>query len=697
MSLQLSAAGLPAVPAGASARGGASEPTAGSAASARRTARGYLRRIAPRYGLDEAGTKLAVRSAERPGAPGFVVRLQQRYRGIPVLGGELALRLDRRERLLSLSGELERRIELRTRPRLARLRAASLARDRVAAANGIDPAAVEAGAPRLSIYEPRLLGVPGPARPLLVWKVEAGPTATPERRELVLVDGRDGRVRLTIPAVAHAGGERMICDAREAFLARCDAPYARVEGEGPTGITDVDEVYDNLGLAREFYSSRFGRDSFDGQGAEIVATARLCDKGGCPFENASYDFRDRQFRVGQGWGVADVMGHEFTHGVTDSTSRLYYLDQSGGINESMSDIFGELIEPAAERDWLWGEDLPPGQGPIRSLADPPAVGDPGSPDRMRSRLWGKVPDVHFYSGVGNKAGYLIIHGGSFRGEDITGLGADKGAAVYYEAQVAVLTSGSNYRALAFALPQACRNLRGGPEGITAGDCLQVRRAVAATQMRRRPQNVPPGVAPTCRGRDLRPDTSFYDDLEDPGLGLWRTSSRARKDGFRYPQPASETRATSGVTNFYADLGDRETRYRAHVGMTRPVRIPREGLLHFNHGYHFGSDRDDRWLDGGIVEYRRAGARRWRDARRLFDGHGYTGRIRPGRDNPLALKRGRRAFVGSSQGYISSRVDLSTLAGERLRFRFTYGVGRGHLVPSLDWFIDDIHIYRCVGR
>ena len=38
----------------------------------------------------------------------------------------------------------------------------------------------------------------------------------------------------------------------------------------------------------------------------------------------------------------DVAGHEMTHGVTSRTARLVYSGESGGLNESTSDVIGTL-------------------------------------------------------------------------------------------------------------------------------------------------------------------------------------------------------------------------------------------------------------------------------------------------------------------------------------------------------------------
>ena len=70
---------------------------------------------------------------------------------------------------------------------------------------------------------------------------------------------------------------------------------------------------------------------------------------------------------GDGFASADdVVGHELTHGVTEFSSHLFYYYQSGAINESLSDVFGEFVDLSERRrhrhrrrsNWQIGEDLP---------------------------------------------------------------------------------------------------------------------------------------------------------------------------------------------------------------------------------------------------------------------------------------------------------------------------------------------------
>jgi Zn-dependent metalloprotease len=67
------------------------------------------------------------------------------------------------------------------------------------------------------------------------------------------------------------------------------------------------------------------------------------------YDNAYYSDTCRCMFIGDGTyftslGAIDVVGHEMGHGVTHATSNLVYSGESGGLNESSSDIAGEVVE-----------------------------------------------------------------------------------------------------------------------------------------------------------------------------------------------------------------------------------------------------------------------------------------------------------------------------------------------------------------
>lgn len=101
----------------------------------------------------------------------------------------------------------------------------------------------------------------------------------------------------------------------------------------------------------------------------------------------------------------DVSAHEVSHGFTEQNSGLVYSEQSGGINEAFSDMAGEAAEyyMKGKNDFLVGAEIFKKTGALRYFADPTKDGRSiGHADDYTSGL-----DVHYSSGVYNKAFYLI--------------------------------------------------------------------------------------------------------------------------------------------------------------------------------------------------------------------------------------------------------------------------------------------------
>lgn len=104
----------------------------------------------------------------------------------------------------------------------------------------------------------------------------------------------------------------------------------------------------------------------------------------------------------------DTVAHEITHGLTQVTAGLIYANESGGANESFSDIFGTAVEfyTNINPDYFQGEDWftpsTPGDA-LRYMNNPPADGV--SIDHY-SQYYPGI-DVHYSSGIQNKAFYLL--------------------------------------------------------------------------------------------------------------------------------------------------------------------------------------------------------------------------------------------------------------------------------------------------
>ena len=176
-------------------------------------------------------------------------------------------------------------------------------------------------------------------------------------------------------------------------------------------------------------------------------------------------------------GSLDVAAHELTHAVTDSSSGLIYLNESGALNEAFSDIMATAVEfyyqpPGAgvgQADFLIAEDsvrTPGGIGlqGIRSLVNPFAFGDP---DHYSIRYTGPEDDggVHTNSGIPNHAFYLAIAGGTNRvsGLSVTGVGLaniEQMEKVFYRAFTLLMPANSTFATARAATIQAARDLYG---------------------------------------------------------------------------------------------------------------------------------------------------------------------------------------------------------------------------------------------
>ena len=442
----------------------------------------------------------------------------------------------------------------------------------------------------------------------------------------------------------------------------------------------------------EFFRDHHGRNSIDNNGMTFLSTVQFKTN----YDNAFWNGIQAVYGDAFGFPLADdVVAGEFTHGVTEYSSNLLYYYQSGSINDSFSDLWGEFIDqtngagtdtPAVK--WLLGEDVQ-GLGAIRDMKNPPHFSDP---DRMLSSYYYKGDldngGVHTNSGVNNKVVYLLTDGGTFNAKTISPLGLNKVAAIYYEVQTNLLTSGSDYLDLYNALYQACVNLVGGAEGITLAECQQVRNASDAVQMNKSPTTAYNPEAEICpTGMTTAPSLTLFEDNLESGTGNWLQGNLNGTGRWLY----SSGYATSGNHMLWAD--DSITYSDSYTRLATGISLPSGSspFLRFKHAYDF--DRyNTTYYDGGVLEYSINGGTTWLDAKPLWNaGANYTGSLQSRWGNPIG---GRNAFVGASHGYVSSRYNLSSLAGKNVLFRWRLGTDESY--NFLGWFLDDVQVYTCVG-
>lgn len=219
------------------------------------------------------------------------------------------------------------------------------------------------------------------------------------------------------------------------------------------------------------------------------------------YDNAYYSDTCRCMFIGDGssftsLGSIDVIGHEMGHGVTAATSNLIYSGESGGLNESSSDIGGEVVEayaraggkgeviPASGNDWMLGTEISPQGEPLRWMYRPSKDGS--SPDAWSTSL--KRLDVHYSSGPNNRMFYFLAQGSkSDQAGDhyskylvkspqaMTGIGIDKAFRIWFKANTTKFTSSTNYAEARAKMIEAAQELY----GAASREAIAVTRAYAA--------------------------------------------------------------------------------------------------------------------------------------------------------------------------------------------------------------------------
>ena len=233
-----------------------------------------------------------------------------------------------------------------------------------------------------------------------------------------------------------------------------------------------DEVAGDAHVAGEktydYYWLEHGRNSIDNNGFKLISRVHY----DVNFVNAFWD--GTQMTYGDGNAQyspltsIDIGGHEITHGLTENSANLVYSYESGALNESFSDIFGNTIRQYVKQspvfDWLIGDEI--GGTPFRSMSNPQTYGDP---DTYQGTGWATGPGdnggVHTNSGVQNYWYYLMVEGGVGTNDlgnafNVTGLGVDTAADITFRNLTVYLTPNSQYADARFYAIQSAIDLYG---------------------------------------------------------------------------------------------------------------------------------------------------------------------------------------------------------------------------------------------
>ena len=207
-------------------------------------------------------------------------------------------------------------------------------------------------------------------------------------------------------------------------------------------------------MTYDYFDKEHSRNSFDGNGAKIISYVHYGNNYNNAFWNGSYmTYGDGNGSLFTPLTALDVCGHEIAHAVTTYTANLVYSYESGALNESFSDIFGNTIEIwARPSKWSWriGEDMTPSKNGIRSMTNPNLF---SHPKFYKGVSWyagaGDNGGVHYNSGVQNYWYYLIANGSKGTNEkgwafQIDSLGIVKAGKIAYRNLSVYLTKNSQY-------------------------------------------------------------------------------------------------------------------------------------------------------------------------------------------------------------------------------------------------------------
>jgi zinc metalloprotease ZmpA len=433
------------------------------------------------------------------------VRLDRRYKGLRVIGGDLVVHGTSSGAFVGVSETLDADIVLDVRP----IAGAAIARRQASLRFAGVPASARA---ELVVY------ARGQA-PVLAWDaLVTGLKSDDTPSELhVIVDATNGAVLDAWDGVETAastgtgkgffdGTVTLTTDSIAGGFALRDPSRGNqytidMNNRTSGGIlfTDADNTWGDFTLANrqtvavdaqygtaetwDYYKNVHGRNGIGNDGVGAYNRVHYSRKYNNAFWSDScfcMTYGDGDGRTFNPFDSLDVAGHEMSHGVTSRTANLTYSGESGGLNEGNSDIFGTMVEfyannPNDTPDYKIGEELyQSGTGALRLMYKPSADG--ASADCWYSNV-GSL-NVHYSSGVANHLYYLLAEGTSPSGGPtsptcvagntrvatgtgaLSGIGRAKGEKIWYRALTVYMTSSTNYKGARTATLNAAADLYG---------------------------------------------------------------------------------------------------------------------------------------------------------------------------------------------------------------------------------------------
>ncbi len=655
---------------------------------------------------------------------------QQTYHGIPVFGGVLNFHL-KNQNLVSLNGNIIAEIKINPVPSISAEEANHLALKILL--EDLETAEI----PNLKVRNNKLyifqkgLADGHTGAKLLVYRIEVSNEA--QIREFLFIDAHTGELVEQFTGTHAALNRKLYQPAYDASSPTTNLLWK--EGDVFPGTLDKwqKSEIESAGHIYNLMKNAFGRLSYDGADAAMITTNNNPDIE-CP--NANWNGISANYCTDV--ATDDVVAHEWGHAYTEYTSGLIYRWQSGAMNEAYSDIWGETVDQLnnyfdeGENDalrtgcgsssrWRVGEQATIFGGAIRDMWDPTCDGDPGKvSDPQYVCSSNDAGGVHSNSGVINHAYALLVDGGTYNGQTISGIGLTKAAHIFWRAQSYYLTSTSDFANLADILPLAAADILGlnleglstsaplGASGqmIDNNDILQLNKVILAVEMGMETncqfQTWVETAPPLCEGANANL-ALLYQDFET-GLNGFTVS---------HSTPSSTFTNRDWVLTEPQDGYVGKAAFAINLDEGDCVTISENGVLHLDSpvmNFPSGTTGDiivsfdhmiasEDMFDGGNVKYKKNNGSWKLIPGSAFTVNPYNGKLRgsSSSNNPLA---GEEAFLGTDNGsnataWAQSQINLNSLgitATDQLQIRWDFGSDCGYGVKG--WYVDNVRVFTC---
>lgn len=677
---------------------------------------------------------LVEESLDNYGLKNLVYR--QYYQGIPIYDGVLKFNFNAKNQLTSINGNtLSQLIKINTNPSITKEQAVTIAK------SIIDQQQLNKSKVALEIVKDNLLIFPknlmqgGNVVPYLAYEIEI--TNKNDVREFLFINAQTGEL------VEQFTGIHPI-DRKLYEINTNPTNLKWKEGDALPGNLDVwqrnevvvsEQVYN-------FFKNAFNYVSY-GNTDNSMITINNNPNINCP--NANWNGSTANYCTGT--AADDVVAHEWGHAYTEYTSGLIYQYQSGALNESYSDVWGETIDlinayedqgenlnvrtttscTGGER-WKIGEKATAFGAPIRDMWNPHCNNNPSNVLDPSYYYCGEQDSggVHLNSGVTNHLYSLLVDGGTFRGYTITGVGFVKAAHLWWRAQKNYLTQTSDFAVFADALEASANDLIGVnlqglstsliPAGLSGmswstADIQNLKNAILAVQLRSSPASqcnyttlLNTSTPALC---DASTTGALFTENWENGLGNWTVSNVPTNPSswinrnwlIKDNLPKSRT----GKAIFGADPINGNCTTSMQNGIIRLespiINFPTFTSGKYEMAFNHYVATESTW-DGGNIKYSLNGGAWTLLPKTAFTQNAYNSGLIGSSDTDDNPMKGQVAFTGTDGGSLGgswgqSVIDLSKIgvtSGSNIKFRFELGTDGCNGIEG--WYLDEISIYNC---